>query len=68
MFCSLPPKYVLACPGRRAFSEMYVRREFESRGRRRSHVMPTTTQRAERYGRTVRGRTVERRSVKVIVS
>ena len=42
---------------------MYVRREWESRGRRSSQATPTTTQRAERYGRMASGRMLERRSV-----
>ena len=46
-----------------AFSETYVWREYSFNGRMRSHAIPTTMQRRERYGGSLR-RTGERRKAR----
>ena len=68
--CSLPPKYVWTCPGKIAFSEMYVCREYSLSGRRSSHAMPIRIRRALRYGGSLRRmgdlRSVRRRAAVII--
>jgi len=52
--CSLPEKYVCTCPGRSAFSETYVLREYSFKGSTSSHATPTTISSAHRYGGILR--------------
>ena len=61
-FCSLPPKYVCTWPGRRAFSDMYVCREYSFRGNRQSQTNPMSMHNAERYGGNLRSRGSRRRA------
>lgn len=67
-FCSLPAKYVCTCPGKSAFSEMYVWREYSVRGRRKSQTTPTTTRMADIYGGNSYNRRGSRRSLRIILA
>lgn len=56
MCWSLPEKYACTWPGSKAFSDMYVRREYSLRGSMKSHATPAMMHSSERYGGSLRTR------------